>query len=54
MCIEQLVLSLLIIVLTIIEVRTGKIYDYNTLNGQEDAFSVPQDAMDAKLRADAL
>lgn len=36
-------LNFLIIILTIIEVRTGKIYDYNTLNGQEDAFSVPQD-----------
>jgi hypothetical protein len=41
-CIEQLVLSLLIIILTIIEVKTGKIYDYNALNG-DDAFAIPQD-----------
>jgi hypothetical protein len=41
MCIEQLVINILIIILTIIEIKTGKIYDYNTLNGQEDAFAVP-------------
>ena len=40
MCIEQLVLNILIIILTIIEVKTGKIYDYNAIYGkEEDAFA---------------
>lgn len=49
-------LNILIICLTIIEVKTGKIYDYNTIYGkEEDAFAAGgPDQIDAKLWADAL
>ena len=44
-------MNILIICLTIIEVKTGKIYDYNTIYGkEEDAFAAGgPDQIDAKL-----
>jgi len=36
------VLNIFIIILTVFEIKTGKIYDYNVLHG-EDAFGVPPD-----------
>lgn len=37
-------LNIFIIILTIIEIKTGKIYDYNVLYGkEEDAFAVGPD-----------
>ena len=43
-------LNIFIIILTIIEVKTGKIYDYNVLYGkEEDAYAVGPDQIDAKL-----
>ena len=53
-CIEQLVLNIVIVILTIIEFKTAKIYNYEELNQVEDAYAIPKDQMEAKLRADAL
>ncbi len=41
MCIDQIVINVFIIILTIFEFKTGKIYDYNQIYGkEEDAYAI--------------
>ena len=51
--IDQLVLTIVLFILTIIEFKTAKIYDYHELQA-DDAFAASQNEMEKKLRADAL
>ncbi len=48
-CIEHLVLNLIIVVLTLIEFKTAKIYSHDELNQADDAYAVPSGQMEAKL-----